>query len=306
LEKMFGIHATAILPQYVTKRNTFLELARRKKETTRPNYDAPAFRKSKVTRRVVLYANCLVNFNKPGIGLASLAVLSHIGVDVKVVSFGCCGMPQLEQGIVGACAMKATKIARELGEYIRQGASIVSIVPSCTLMMKHEWKTLLPDNEDVAILSANTFDISEYIVGVAKKEGLAPGLKPIPGTVYLHSACHSRVQNMGFKAKEMLELIPNLKLSIIERCSGHGGSFGVMKETHPTALKVGKSVFSRIVRESTANENKNEEIYVSSECPLAGDHILQGVEGLDEDVARELGKAVHPIELLAKAYKLTQ
>ena len=41
-----------------------------------------------------------------------------------------------------------------------------------------------------------------------------------------------------------------------------------------------------------------------SECPLAGSHILQGMERLQEDKGEKHIKEVapHPIEILAKAY----
>ena len=71
---------------------------------------------------------------------------------------------------------------------------------------------------------------------------MAPGLKPLDGGVALHIACHARAQNMGQKAAEMLRLIPGADLQVIERCSGHGGSWGVLKGNFETALKVGKPV----------------------------------------------------------------
>lgn len=57
----------------------------------------------------------------------------------------------------------------------------------------------------------------------------------------------------------MLQLIPQVHISSVERCSGHGGSFGVMKETHSTALKIGKPVFNRVIRNSEDNEGERNE-----------------------------------------------
>jgi glycerol-3-phosphate dehydrogenase subunit C len=89
-------------------------------------------------------------------------------------------------------------------------------------------------------------DISEYLIDIAKTEGLMKDFKHSLPSVALHYACHSRAQNMGFKARDLLKLVPNTKVTVIERCSGHGGSFGVKKNTFDVAMKVGKPVFSRV------------------------------------------------------------
>ncbi len=144
-------------------------------------------------------------------------------------------------------------------------------------------------------LSRATFDVSEYVVDIARKEGLAEGLTKLPGDVTLHLACHARAQNIGQKAAEMLRLVPDTKVAVIERCSGHGGSWGVEKGNFEIALKVGKPVARQAA--------KNAPMFVSSECPLAGAHIVQGMERLGGD-APNIHEAPHPIELFAQAYGL--
>ena len=98
-------------------------------------------------------------------------------------------------------------------------------------MLKFEWPLLLPKDENIKKLSSNVMDIDEYIVDIANKEGLAEGLQEIDGGVTVHNACHARAQNMGIKSRDMLKHIPNVKLDVVERCAGHGGTFGVMKDT---------------------------------------------------------------------------
>ena len=93
---------------------------------------------------------------------------------------------------------------------------------------------------------------------------------------------------MGNKARDMLKLIPNIKLDVVERCAGHGGTFGIMKGTHDIANKVGKTTASTVKRKN----NK----YMASDCPLAGKHIKQ----LAEDTNIVNDEAVHPIEIVSK------
>lgn len=284
MEKLAGVHREAALPKFHGK--TF---AARAKSAIAVNQAAPGF-----GRKAALYATCFVNYNNPDIGMAARAVLAHNGVETQVVYPRCCGMPQLEHGELEKVAAAAKAVARELSPLIDAGQDIVALIPSCALMLKYEWPLIVPDDPLVKKLAAATYDITEYVVDIAKKNGLAPGLKPLDGSVALHFACHARAQNMGPKAADMMRLIPDIDVSVIERCSGHGGSWGVMKENFETALKVGKPVARQVAREPKT--------YLASECPLAGEHIVQGVARLDDPPKIEQSR--HPIELVARAYGL--
>ena len=127
---------------------------------------------------------------------------------------------------------------------------------------------------------------------IATNDGWAEGWNEIEGGVTVHPACHARAQNMGSKARDMLKLIPNIKIDVVERCAGHGGTFGVMKETHDLANKVGRPT----ARQIKTKNNK----YMASDCHLAGKHLKQ----LEVDTNITNDEALHPIELMAKSYNL--
>jgi glycerol-3-phosphate dehydrogenase subunit C len=222
-------------------------------------------------------------------------VLARNGVETELVHPHCCGMPLLEQGRIREVAENARIVADAMKPWIGKGYDIIALVPSCALMLKFEWPLILPQEADVAALSKATYDVSEYIVDIARKEGLAPGLQAVPGGVTLHMACHARAQNMGQKAAEMLRLLPEADVAVIERCSGHGGSWGFKKEHFATGMKVGRPVF-RQARDAA-------KAFVTSECPLAGMHIAQGIESLGPDVPHPT-LVTHPIQLFARAYGL--
>jgi glycerol-3-phosphate dehydrogenase subunit C len=284
LEKIADVDRDAELPKYNGR--TFLARARRNP----PPVDATA---PAAGRKAVLYATCFVNYNNPSIGEAMQGVLARNGVETEAVYPGCCRMPQLEAGDIEKVAASARHVAAALVPYIDRGYDIVALVPSCALMLKFEWPLIVPDDPVVRRLSQATFDAAEYIVDIARKEGLAPGLRPLDGGVTLHIACHARAQNMGQKSTEMLRLLPQTQVSVIERCSGHGGSWGVMKGNFDTALKVGRPVARQALRDPKP--------HVASECPLAAMHILQGMELLAKEETVP-ARAEHPIELLARAY----
>jgi glycerol-3-phosphate dehydrogenase subunit C len=257
-------------------------------ETPPLNREAPAF-----GRKAVLYATCFGNYNTPEVGVDTRDVLARNGVETEIVYPKCCGMPLLEQGRIEDVAANAREVAQAMKEWIGKGYDVIALVPSCALMLKFEWSLILPDDPDVAALAKSTFDISEYVVDIARKEGLAPGLAPMPSTMTLHMACHARAQNMGQKAAEMLRLVPEVDVKVIERCSGHGGSWGFKREHFETALKVGRPVARQAVQSGGA--------YVMSECPLAGVHIAQGMERVGTEGARPT-LVTHPIQILARAY----
>ena len=198
----------------------------------------------------------------------------------------------MEQADLPKVVQQAKKVSKELLEWVDKGYKVITLTASCGLMLKFEWPLLLPDNNEVKKLSSNVMDIDEYIVDISKNEGLAEGLQEIDGGVTVHHACHARAQNMGVKARDMLNLIPNAKIDVVERCAGHGGTFGVMKDTHDLAKKVGRPA----ARQIKTKNNK----YMASDCPLAGKHLKQ----LEADTNISNDEAVHPIELIAKSYRL--
>ena len=289
MESVAGIDAAAAVPKFHGK--TLTARAR----SMKPEIASAAPARG---RKAVIYATCFVNYNDPEMGTDALEVLAKNGVEYEVLHPSCCGMPKLEHGDIAAVAKNAKKVAAAFRPYIEKGYDVVALTPSCSLMLKFEWPLILPEDEDVKRLSAATWDISQYIVDIARKEGLAEGMKPLDGGVTVHLACHARAQNMGQKAAELLRLIPEMDVEVIERCSGHGGSWGMMKDNFETAIKIGRPAARRAVE---ANKK-----YVVSECPLAGMHMLQGMERIaaKEDPKPAVPeRAPHPVQLIAKAYR---
>jgi glycerol-3-phosphate dehydrogenase subunit C len=222
--------------------------------------------------------------------MAARAVLNHLGVETRAAYPGCCGMPFLEQAEMEKVAAQAKKVSADLVKLIDEGYDIVTPTASCGLMLKFEWALIVPDDANVKRVAEHVHDIDEYVVDIAKKEGLPEGLKPLPEGVTVHLACHARAQNMGPKAAEMLRMIPDTPVDVIERCSGHGGTFGVVKPTHAVAVKVGKPVFRAAAQKPRG--------HIVSDCPLAAQHIVSHTEGAQ---AKE---PEHPIQIMARAYGL--
>lgn len=282
LEKLGGVHRDAWLPVY--------EARSRAPARSKPK---PSTSVDTDRRKVVIYHNCLVEYNKASIGEAAAAVLKRNGIDVAFAYPGCCGMPSMERGDIEAACRQAEIVTRDLIKWIDDGYDVVSLIPSCTFMLKSLYPMYLPGDEGVTRLAGNVFDICEYVVALASEDGLAEGLKPLDGGVALHVPCHARSQEMGPQAALMLRMIPQMDVLVLERCSGHGGTWGVMQSNFEIGLKVGAPV-ARMVETSGRR-------YFASECPLAGEQILQSME-IQRGGAKPQVRNHHPIEILAMSY----
>ena len=169
---------------------------------------------------------------------------------------------------------------------VDEGWDIVAPVPSCALMFKQELPLMFPDDPQVKKVSDAIFDVFEYLM-IRNKEGkLKTDFKQGLGKVAYHAACHQRVQNVGQKTKEMLSLIPDTQVEIIERCSGHDGTYAVKSEFHEHAMKIGRPVVNKIKQLDCD--------HYGSDCPMAGHHIENGL--------RDGREPEHPISMLRKAY----
>jgi glycerol-3-phosphate dehydrogenase subunit C len=281
VEELFEVHPEAVLPNYHAK-------TLRRRRPAQRNADAPAAPSAGPTRgKVALFATCYGNYNEPDLGEDLIAVFEHNGVPVRLPDTErCCGMPKLELGDLEAVSKAKDVNIPQLVKLIDQGWDIVAPVPSCVLMFKQELPLLFPDDADVARVRDNIYDPFEYLMLRHKHGQLKTDFKNSLGKIAYHVACHLRVQNIGMKTRELLQLVPETQVEAIERCSGHDGTYAVKKEFHEISMKICKPVVSRVEKAAAA--------HYCSDCPMAGHQIENG---LSEPRAPE-----HPLKLLRQAY----
>jgi Fe-S oxidoreductase len=211
---------------------------------------------------------------------------------VIVEKEACCGMPKFELGdLKGVDALKKQNIP-VLAKYAREGYAILAAVPSCTLMYKQELPLMYPDDADTIAVRDAIWDPFEYLVQRRKDGLLKTDFKQPLGKVSYHIPCHSRVQNMGQKTREMLETVPGTEVKTVERCAGHDGTWGVKEEYFENSMKIGRPVFRQM-----AEGPDGAPAYISSDCPIAARHIQQGMG----EEAKAAEKA-HPLTLIRRAY----
>ncbi|MGH8136744.1 MAG: heterodisulfide reductase-related iron-sulfur binding cluster [Steroidobacteraceae bacterium] len=286
LEKTLGVARDAPLPTFHsrTARKRLIE----RLGTSGANGAAAAVRPTdQTTGKVALFTTCYGNRNEPELDEDLVAVLEHNGISVTLVAQErCCGMPRLELGDLPAVAKLKEFNIPQLKQAIEAGYDIVAPIPSCVLMFKQELPLMFAGDPDVEAVRARIFDPFEYLM-LRHREGLLrTDFKTALGKVSYHVACHLRVQNMGLKTRDVLKLVPDTQLDVIERCSGHNGTYAVKREFRAASLKIGRPVVQRI-------ESAQPDHY-TSDCPMAGHQIESGL--------KQRREPEHPLKLLRRAY----
>jgi Fe-S oxidoreductase len=280
LESALEIHAEARLPEYHS--NT---LSRRSAQHQPADIEITATERT--SGKVAIFATCYGQYNEPLIGEDLLAVFEHNQIQTMIVkNTVCCGMPKLELGDLDSVEKLKNHNIPLLAGLVDDGWDIISPVPSCTLQFKQELPLMFPADADVEKVRQAFFDPFEYLA-LRHKAGLMNlDFSASIGKIAYHVACHQRVQRIGLKTRDILALIPQTEIDVIERCSGHDGTYAIKQEFHDTSMKICKPVVNRV--------RKAEPDAYASDCPMAGQHISAGLN--------DGSKTQHPISLLRQAY----
>ncbi len=272
-ERTVGIHRAAPMPRFAGRR--FNRWARRRGSP-------PA------GRTVVYFHGCGVDYYEPGLGEIVVAVLEYNGIHVVVPKQGCCGLPLQSNGNFPAARAYARRLVSSLAPYARDGIDIVTNSTSCGLMVKREAHEILGlEDEDLQVVSARTYDLCEYLLGLHERGELKTDLDTVPLTVPYHAPCQLRGHGIGKPALDLLALVPELRVLDFDRdCCGIAGTYGLKKEKYEIGMAVGDRLF-RDVR--------------AAEPELAACDS----ETCRWQIAHATGvPVVHPVELLHRAYGL--
>jgi len=278
MEKSLGVSAKKDLPRFVWQTFTRWFETREAPQRTAP----PA-------AKVVLFPTCSVEWNRPEIGQAAVAVLEKNGVEVAVAYPLCCGMPLFDVGdIAGADEARRTFVGAMKG-WVEKGYTIVTPGPSCSLMIKKEYPWLAARggalDADTALVAKATRDLFEFLAELKANGLFAMDFPKAPRSIAYHLPCHLKVQNMGFKSRDILAAT-GAAVTMVEKCSGHDGTWAMKTEYFDESMKVGQKLFDGL---AAAHAD-----VIASDCALAGVQIHQGMNV----------PVKHPIEVLRDAYGL--
>jgi glycerol-3-phosphate dehydrogenase subunit C len=237
--------------------------------------------------RVALFTTCYGNRNEPELAQDLAAVFEHNGIAVTLTQKErCCGMPKFELGDLKSVEQYMRTNIPELVRLIEAGYDVVAPIPSCVLMFKQELPLMFAGDAQVQRVAKSIFDPFEYLMLRHKAGLLRTDFSGRLGKVSYHVPCHLRVQNIGLKTRDVLRLVPDTTIEVIERCSGHNGTYAVKSAYRDASMKIARPVIER-VQNSGAD-------YYASDCPMAGHQIESGLSP-----ARE---PTHPMKLLRIAY----
>ncbi len=284
LEKTVGIHADAPLPEFHSR-------SLRSRVKNRQPGAATVAAAGRTTGKVALFVTCYCNRNTPRVAEDLIAVFEHNGIPVSLADKeACCGMPKLELGDLDAVEQAKDVNIPQLLALVEQGWDIVAPIPSCVLMFKQELPLMFPEDADVERVRQAFYDPFEYLMLRHREGKLNTEFKHSLGKVSYHAPCHQRVQNIGLKTRDVLALVPDTEIDVIERCSGHDGTYAVKAESHEVSMKICRPVVNKVRQAEAAH-------YVS-DCPMAGAQIQHGLGEEHGDVADS------PFSLLRHAYGL--
>src|SRR2546430_6149725 len=270
MEKTIGIARERQLPDYAGE--TFTEWWSRRA----PREDGPD------AQPVALFATCYVNYNDPRIAHAAVDVLERAGCSVECPEQVCCGMPKLDGGDLEGARKLARRNVETLLPAVRAGRKIVTPGPSCTLVLRTEYPELVPGAEGREVADA-VMDLSDFVLQRARDKKLPKPPAGAVGKVAYHVACHNRVQNFGYRGRDLLQWAGR-DVSLVDRCCGMDGTWGMKREFFAESLKVAEGAARRV-------ESAEPEV-VSSDCPLAGLQLKQ-----------KTGRtSYHPVRILSAAY----
>ena len=264
MDRIMGVHPDAIIPEFHSD-------TLRKREGARKPLKIEPVAAEDTRGAVAMFATCYCNRNAPDIGADMIAVLEHNGIPVRLpAQERCCGMPKMELGDLEAVNRAREVNVPELARLVDEGWDLLAPVPSCVLMFRKELPLLFPGDEQVQKVSRAFYDPFEYLILRHKAGLLKTDFKNSLGKIAWHVPCHQRVQNIGHKTRELLQLVPGTTVEVIERCSGHDGTYAVKSECHEISMKIGRPIFRKI-REGGFDH------YVS-DCPMAADQICNGLD----------------------------
>ena len=282
MEATVGLASQRVLPPYAKERFSTWFKKRKERGASRLGRTEQA--------RAAVFPTCLVEYQNPGVGRDLVKVYERNGVDCDLAAAsGCCGAPWLHSGEFEPFRKQAARNVDALAKVVRDGRDIVVPQPTCGYVIKRDYPEYL-GTDDAKLVAEHTFDASEYLWRLHKGEQTQIDTDfagEVPETTAYHAPCHLQAQNIGLRSRDLVKLT-GTKVTLVQKCSGIDGTWGLRSENYELARKVAKPLAEALER--------SEADVVVGDCHLANGAIIQ-----------ETGKVpLHPLQFLARAYGIPE
>ena len=272
IESAIGIHKDKKLPTFAAQTFAAQFDSKRKAPQGEP------------AAKLAFFSTCYVNYNQPEIGADTLEVMARNNIDVVFAYDRCCGMPLWHNGDMDGAIEAAKHNVAYLLPFVDAGRMVIATNPTCSQMLRVEYPRLL-GSEDAKKVAAQTMDPMEFLARLAGEGRLNKNFQTSAGNLSYHIPCHLRAQNVGYKTRDVLSLLPDTKVKVVEECSGHDGTWAMKKENFQQSLKWGSGAFEQMA--------EGDPKVTCSDCPLAAIQIEQG----------NGRRPLNPMQILAKSYR---
>ncbi len=205
-------------------------------------------------KQVVLFNDSFNTWNEPHIAIAATEVLEALGYEVLLPGHRCCGRPMMSEGLVEDARQAALNVVSRLAAHVAAGIPVVGLEPSCLLMLRDEYRYLLPDDERVEHVAQKAMLFEEFIAQLADRGELELAFEKAARKLLLHGHCHQRALVGTGPSMRALGLPENYEVEEVDSgCCGMAGSFGYEREHYELSLKMAERRLLPAVREADAD-----------------------------------------------------
>jgi FAD/FMN-containing dehydrogenase/Fe-S oxidoreductase len=241
MERFMGISSKRTLPAFAWE--PFTEWYQKRRESRQFSDGAK--------KQVVLFNDTFNTYNYPHTAIAATEVFERLGYEVLLPGHKCCGRPMISKGLVSDARAAAQDVIDRLAGFVERGIPVVGLEPSCLLMLRDEYRYLLPDDPRVSAIAEYAYTFEEFISKLADEGQLDVKFTDARREILLHGHCHQKALVGTGPSKRALTLPPHYTVKEVDSgCCGMAGSFGYEAEHYDISIQMAERRLLPAVREA--------------------------------------------------------